>query len=102
MEIALRERDTLRYVASLAAAAAHEINNPLAAVMGHTHLLAHEVDAKARERIDAIAAAASRIAQIVARMRGVTRVELTDEAPYLPEMLDLNKSGERLREHQRR
>ena len=101
MEVALRERDTLRYVASLAAAAAHEINNPLAAVMGHTHLLADEVDAKARERIDAIAAAASRIAQIVARMRGVTRVELTDEAPYLPEMLDLNKSSERLREHQR-
>ena len=101
MEVALRERDTLRYVASLAAAAAHEINNPLAAVMGHTHLLAHEVDAKARERIDAIAAAASRIAQIVARMRGVTQVELTDEASYLPEMLDLNKSSERLREHQR-
>src|SRR5438046_432668 len=100
-EVALRERDALRYVASLAAAAAHEINNPLAAVMGHTHLLAHEVDAKARERIDAIAAAASRIAQIVARMRGVTRVEPTDEAPYLPEMLDLNKSSERLREHQR-
>jgi len=101
MEVALRERDTLRYVASLAAAAAHEINNPLAAVMGHTHLLADEVDAKARERIDAITAAASRIAQIVARMRGVTRVELTDEAPYLPEMLDPNKSSERLREHQR-
>src|SRR5205823_6635451 len=94
MEIALRERDTLRYVASLAAAAAHEINNPLAAVMGHTHLLADEVDAKARERIDAIAAAASRIAQIVARMRGVTRVELTEEAPHIPEMLDLSKTSE--------
>src|SRR5438445_6594555 len=33
-EAAVRERDALRYVASLAAAAAHEINNPLAVVVG--------------------------------------------------------------------
>jgi PAS domain S-box-containing protein len=103
IEAAVRERDTLRYVAGLAAAAAHEINNPLAAVMGHAQLLADEVGAKACARIDEIVAAVSRIEQIVARMQRVTRFELTHEAPYLPEMLDLSKSGEPPppREHQR-
>jgi nitrogen-specific signal transduction histidine kinase len=94
-EAAVREQDTLRYVAGLAAAAAHEINNPLAAVMGHAQLLADEVDGKkAQRRIEEILEAISRIEEIVARMRRVTRIELTHEAPYLPEMLDLDKSSE--------
>ena len=38
IEAALRERDALRYVASLAAAAAHEINNPLAVVVGNAQI----------------------------------------------------------------
>jgi PAS domain S-box-containing protein len=94
-EAAVRERDTLRYVAGLAAAAAHEINNPLAAVMGHAQLLADEVDGKkAQRRIEEILEAIARIEEIVARMRRVTRIELTHEAPYLPEMLDFDKSTE--------
>src|SRR5438034_9432381 len=47
-EAAGRRRDILRYVAGLAAAAAHEINNPLAAAMGHTCLLADQADANGR------------------------------------------------------
>src|SRR5206468_3354792 len=43
-EAAVRERDALRYVAGLAAAAAHEINNPLAVVMGQAQLLEEMVD----------------------------------------------------------
>lgn len=93
-EGATRERDILRYVASLAAAAAHEINNPLAVVMGYVQLLADGVDATGRRRIDEILKAGSRIQEIVIRMKHVTRIELTNEAPHLPEMLDLSRSSE--------
>ena len=93
-EAAIRERDTVRSVASLAAASAHEINNPLAAAMGHLQLLADGVDAKGRRRIDEILEALSRIQEIIIRMTQITRLELTDPAPYLPEMLDLSRSSE--------
>ena len=89
-----RERDTLRYVAGLAAAAAHEINNPLAVIMGYTQLLADKVDAQGRGQIDEILKALSRIQEVIVRMRRVTRIELTEEASYLPEMLDLIRSSE--------
>jgi PAS domain S-box-containing protein len=93
-EAAIRERDTLQYVSSLAAAAAHEINNPLAVIMGYAHLLVDKVDAQGRGHIDEILEALSRIQEIVIRMKRVTRIELTKEAPYLPEMLDLSRSSE--------
>jgi signal transduction histidine kinase len=93
-EAATRERDTLRYVASLAAAAAHEINNPLAVIMGYAQLLADKVDAQGRGQIDEILEALSRIQEIVMRMKRVTRIELTEEVLYLPEMLDLSRSSE--------
>ena len=97
-----RERDTLRYVAGLAAAAAHEINNPLAVIMGYTQLLADRVDSRGRGQIAEILKALSRIQEVVVRMRRVTRIELTEEAPYLPEMLDLIRSSEpRLPPHSR-
>ena len=89
-----RERDTLRYVASLAAAAAHEINNPLAVIMGYTQLLADKVDAQGRGQIDEILKALSRIQEVIVRMKRVTRIELTEEAPHLPEMLDLKRLSE--------
>ena len=93
-EAAIRERDTLRYVASFAAAAAHEINNPLAVIMGYAQLLADKVDAQGRGQIDEILEALSRIQEIVMRMKRVTRIELTEAVPYLPEMLDLGRSSE--------
>lgn len=93
-EAAIRERDILRYVASLAAAAAHEINNPLAVVLGHVELLADAMDATGRGRIDEILKAVSRIQGTVTRMERVTRIELSNEAPHLPEMLDLSRSSE--------
>lgn len=93
-EAAIPDGETLRYVASLASAAAHEINNPLAVVMGYAQLLADKVDAHGREQIDEILKALSRIQEIVRQMRSVTRIELTEEAPDLPEMLDLRRSSE--------
>jgi PAS domain S-box-containing protein len=94
IEAAMRERDTLRSVASLAAGAAHEINNPLAVVVGQVQLLADELVGAARQRIPEILEATDRIRAIVARMRHVTRVELLEETPGLPAMLDLRRSSE--------
>jgi signal transduction histidine kinase len=93
-EAARPERDTLRYVASLAAAAAHELNNPLAVIMGYAQLLTDRVDAQGRGQIDEILEALSRVQEIVTRMKRVTRIELTAKTPYLPEMLDLIRSSE--------
>src|SRR4030095_11267061 len=90
------EMEMLRYVTSLAAAAAHEINNPLTVIVGYVQLLADEVDATGRARIDEMLKAVSRIQEIVCRMTRVKRVELTEEALFLPEMLDLSRSSEPL------
>jgi signal transduction histidine kinase len=93
IEAALRERDALRYVASLAAAAAHEINNPLAVVVGEAQLLAEEVDAARRRRIEKILEAVGRIQGIVDQLKHINRLELMDAALLVPEMLDLEKSS---------
>ena len=95
-EAAIRELDILRYVTSLAAAAAHEINNPLTVIVGYVQLLADEVDATGRARIDEMLRAVSRIQEIVCRMKRVKRVELTEKVLFLPEMLDLSRSSEPL------
>jgi PAS domain S-box-containing protein len=94
IETTRRERDTLRSVASLAAGAAHEINNPLAVVMGQVQLLTDEVAGPPRQRIAEILEAIDRIRAIVARMRHLTRVELMEDAPGLPPMMDLRRSSE--------
>jgi len=67
-EAAIRELDILRYVAGLSAAVAHEINNPLTVIAGYVQLLADEVDATGRGRIDEMLKAVSRIQEIVTRM----------------------------------
>src|SRR5437879_11905236 len=66
---AVRERDALRYVASLAAAAAHEINNPLAVVVGQAELLDETLDATGQKRTEEILQATRRIEEIVGRMK---------------------------------
>src|SRR4029453_8996216 len=76
------------------AAAGREINNPLAVIMGHAQRLADKMDARGREQIDEILEALSQIPKIVGRMKRVTRIEPTEEAPHLPEMLDLKRSSE--------
>ena len=93
IEATLRERDALRYVASLAAAAAHEINNPLAVVVGQAQLLADEVDAARHRRIEEILEATRRIQGIVDQLKHIHKLELIDAAQPVPEMLDLKKSS---------
>jgi len=92
-EEAERRAEALRTVAQLASATAHEINNPLAVIMGNCELLAREVDAGSQRRVQAMLAAVERIRKIVIHMSHITRLELAYHSPNLPLMLDLQKSS---------
>jgi len=94
-EAALREATALRSVASLAVAAAHEINNPLTVVSGEVQLLAREADVHAGPRIASMLEALERIREVVARMSRINRLEAADPVKSLPEMLDIKKSSDR-------
>jgi PAS domain S-box-containing protein len=92
-EAALREAETLRSVASLAVAAAHEINNPLTVVSGELQLLAREAGAVSGVRIAAMLEALERIREVVLRMNQITRLVPAEGQRNLPEMLDLGRSS---------
>jgi PAS domain S-box-containing protein len=89
-----RRAEVLRYVASLANAAAHEINNPLTVVMARLQLLRPQVaeDAEMTAKIKLALDAGRRIADIIARMGSIARLELIDGTEGSP-MLDIRKSG---------
>ncbi|HET7342898.1 MAG TPA: PAS domain S-box protein, partial [Methylomirabilota bacterium] len=87
------EAETLRSVAALANAAAHEINNPLTVILGQLDLMKTS-DPRDVERIQDVTAAAERIRDIVARMVRFTRLDPSREWPAgLPPMLDIRRSG---------
>lgn len=92
-EATLREAETLRSVASLAVAAAHEINNPLTVVSGELQLLAREAGAVSGVRIAAMLEALERIREVVLRMNQITRLVPAEGQRNLPEMLDLGRSS---------
>jgi len=93
-----REAETLRSVATLAAAVSHEINNPLMAVLGNLQLLetVQKLDAYGRARLAAALAAADEIKEKVRRFGLISRLELANDGPNLPLMLDLEKSSQGL------
>jgi PAS domain S-box-containing protein len=90
-EDAERRAEALRSVAQLASATAHEINNPLAVIMGNCELLAREVGPRSQRRVQTMLAAVERIRKIVLHMSHITRLEMTYHSPNLPVMLDLQK-----------
>jgi two-component system CheB/CheR fusion protein len=94
-EEALRKATALSSVASLAVAAAHEINNPLTVVWGEVQLLAREAGVPSDGRIASMVEALERIRDIVARMSQINRLEQAEQMENLPEMLDLRKSSGR-------
>jgi signal transduction histidine kinase len=62
-------------VADLIARVRHEINNPLAGVLGQAQLLLREeLSEKARKRAETIEQMASRVRDIVAQLRQVQRI----------------------------
>ena len=91
-----REQATaLGSVAALASAAAHEINNPLAIIMGNLEMFARREDIPegVTVRTNAMLAACRRIGDIVGSMRRITRLENAPPQGGLPPMLDLKRSS---------
>jgi signal transduction histidine kinase len=87
----------LRAIALLANAAAHEINNPLAVVLGALEMLRSKVLADGLEDrlLQRGLEAVDRIKDIVTRMTRITRVErLPGEDERLPALLDIRRSSE--------
>src|SRR5438445_721779 len=95
-EAARRDAAQLRAVTLLARAAAHEINNPLTAVLGGLGLAARRLtpDSEEGKWIERAREGGERIRDIVARMNRITQVEEAPQIGALPPILDLKKSSE--------
>ena len=96
-EAAEREAESLRSVTKLANAAAHEINNPLAIIMGYSQMLEDRLAAESEEGNWARTCrrAAGRIRDAVARLSRIVRIESTEATGSLPPILDTERSTER-------
>lgn len=93
-EEARREAASLRSVNLLAQAAAHEINNPLAIIMGYTQMLEDRLPPATEESNWAHTSrnAAVRIRDAVGRLSRIVRIESTHPTGTLPAILDTERS----------
>jgi len=89
LEASLAQSEKLAAVGQLAAGLAHEINNPLTAIIANTQLLQRELkeDADKLELVDLIARAGQRAAQVVSNLLDLARKE-----EYLFEPTDVNQT----------
>jgi PAS domain S-box-containing protein len=94
-EEARREAASLRSMNLLAQAAAHEINNPLAIIMGYIQMLEDRLPPGTDESswTRTCRNAAVRIRDAVARLGRIVRVESTHSAGDLPAILDTERSA---------
>jgi signal transduction histidine kinase len=94
-EAARRDAAQLRAVMLLAQAAAHEINNPLTAVMGGLGMVKRTVPPGTTEArwINQAYESSERIADIVKRMNRITQLQEVPTVGSLPPMLDIRKSS---------
>ena len=90
-----RETSELRAATLLARAAAHEINNPLAVVLGYLQLMAARMapDAKESAWIRHMTDACGRIRDSVGRFNSLTKIESTTPVRGAPAMLDSARSS---------
>jgi PAS domain S-box-containing protein len=93
-EEARREAASLRSVNLLAQAAAHEINNPLAIIMGYIQMLEDRLPPATEEGNWArtCRTAAVRIRDAVGRLSRIVRIESTHPTGTLPAILDTERS----------
>jgi PAS domain S-box-containing protein len=93
-EEARREAASLRSVNLLAQAAAHEINNPLAIIMGYIQMLEDRLPPGTDESswVRTCRNAATRIRDAVGRLSRIVRVESTQPTGTLPPILDTERS----------
>jgi signal transduction histidine kinase len=94
-EAARRDAAQLRAVNALARAAAHEINNPLMAIVGGLALVSRGVtpDSDQAKWLATVKAGSDQIRDIVTRMNQITTVEEVPRQDALPSMLDIRKSS---------
>jgi signal transduction histidine kinase len=94
-ERARQEAAQLRAVASLAHAAAHEINNPLTAVLGGLTLAGRSVPAESDQAkwMSHAREGAEQIRDIVKRMNQITAIQEVPAHGALPPMLDIRRSS---------
>ncbi|HKZ04177.1 MAG TPA: LytS/YhcK type 5TM receptor domain-containing protein [Methylomirabilota bacterium] len=94
-EAAVRESSELRAATLVARAAAHEINNPLAVILGYLQLLNGRLPADSREKAWSMQMleAGARIRDAVARLNRVIRVHETPTSEGTPAMLDSIRSS---------
>lgn len=90
-----REAAELRAATLLARAAAHEINNPLAIIMGYLQIMADQAaeGGKHARWVPQMLGAATRIRESVQRLKHIVRVEAAEPAGEIPPILDTRKSS---------
>jgi PAS domain S-box-containing protein len=93
-EEARREAASLRSVNLLAQAAAHEINNPLAIIMGYIQMLEDRLPPGSEESgwAHTCRNAAGRIRDAVGRLSRIVRIESTQPSGTVPPILDMERS----------
>lgn len=94
-EEARREAEATKAITELARATAHEINNPLTALIGNLELLrTHGLEESEKPKwVDVAVEMGFRIRDIVARLMRITRREVDRGIPEMP-MLDIRKSSD--------
>ena len=94
-EEARREAEAMKAITELARATAHEINNPLTALIGNLELLrTHGLAENEKPKwVDVAVDMGFRIRDIVARLMRITRREVDRGIPDMP-MLDIRKSSD--------
>jgi len=93
MQRRLIESENLALVGKMAVTLRHEINNPLAAIVGNAYLLRNKGDLTEEQRRQTAAAieeSAQRISTVVKRLSELKEVAITDHLGGV-EMLDLSK-----------